>query len=317
MSEDKKLYSAGGVLVYGQRQQRRLIFWRLAAIIAAVLAIMALSSGGEARWPAGYASDHIARFSVYGVILDDQQRAETLAGLVQDESVKALIVHINSPGGSAAGSEALYRSLAHIAAVKPVVVVMGDVAASGGYMAALAGERIFANSNTITGSIGVIFQWVEAGVLMETLGLEPRAVRSGPLKARPDFYDTASAETITAIESLVDDSYNWFVALVARERQLTPETARGLADGRIYTGRQALVRNLVDAIGGEEEALDWLQKEKGVRRDLPVLDHEDSFFSLLAEYESSNGVIGRIAGALSSRPAQSGLAAVWQMESGR
>lgn len=220
------------------------------------------------------------RLSVMDIITTDPDLEKGLADIAQDDDVHALIVRINSPGGTAAGGEALYYALRGVAQKKPVVAVMDETAASAAYMAALGADYIVARKSSITGSIGVIFQSADISGLLEKLGVKPEAVRSGALKARPNPLEPMSAAVRAATERVVMDIHDLFVGLVADRRGLDLATVRGFADGRVFTGREAQGLGLVDALGGEGEAQDWLKAAHGVTPDLPIRDfdpHEEAF----------------------------------------
>ena len=188
------------------------------------------------------------------------------------DNVKAVIVRIDSPGGTTAGSEAVYEALRKIAAKKPTVSVMGTVAASGGYITAIATDHIVARGNTITGSIGVIFQWAEVTRLLDTLGIKMEEIKSSELKAEPNMFKPLSEKVREVTKAMVDDSYRWFTDLVAERRKFSEAEITRLADGRVYTGRQALDNKLIDAIGGELKAVEWLETEKGLAKDMQIVD---------------------------------------------
>jgi protease-4 len=249
-----------------RRLKRRLTAWRIVAIVAAATAVLAvLGHDGTI-----IARPYVARLSIEGVILDDQRRSEALRAVADDDRVKALIVRIDSPGGTVVGGEALYTHLRAVAARKPVVAVMGEIATSAAYMAALGSDHVIAREGTLTGSIGVVLQTAEITGLMEKIGIKPETVKSGPLKAQPNPFEPLSPEARQAVENVIRDTYDMFVGLVRDRRALPHETVVALADGRIYTGRQAVVSGMVDALGGEPEARTWLSSVKGVDPDLDV-----------------------------------------------
>lgn len=255
-------------LVERRRLRRRVGFWRLVAIAALAVA------GGVAAWKYAPREPYVARHAVLGVIFEDGARDAMLREIARDERVLALVLRIDSPGGSVAGSEALYEALRTVAAEKPVVAVMGEVAASGGYIAALAADRIVARGGTVTGSIGVVAEYPNVAGLLDQIGVGVARVASAPLKAEPSPFREPTEEALAAQAEVIDDAYRWFLGLVAERRGLDAARARSLGDGRVYTGRQALEAGLIDALGGEEEALDWLSAEAGVPRDAPVRDVE-------------------------------------------
>jgi protease IV len=266
-----------------RKLRRSLSFWRVAAILAAGLAILALvlAVGGD-----GFKrrTDHIARVRVEGLITGDRPFLKMLEKLEKADRVKAVIIDIDSPGGTTAGSEAIYEAIRKIAAKKPVVSVMGTIAASGGYITAIASDYIVARGNTITGSIGVIFQWAQLQKLLDTLGVQMQEVKSGELKAEPNFFKPPSEKALAVANGMIQDSFHWFTGLVTERRHLPPDRVLVLSDGRVYTGRQALQEKLIDALGGEDQALDWLRKEKKIPESLKVVnwkpDDESSAFGL-------------------------------------
>jgi protease-4 len=220
---------------------------------------------------AGAPGGTIARVQIEGLIRANQQRTEALSRLA-DSPARAVIVHINSPGGTVAGSEELYNSLIKLKAKKPMVVVVDGLAASGGYIAALASDRILAQQSAIVGSIGVIFQYPNVTELLKTIGVQIESIKSTPLKAAPSGYEPTSPEARAAVEAMVKDSYDWFRTLVRDRRRLDPGLLQQVSDGRVFTGRQAVELKLIDAIGDEQAAVDWLAKENNIDARTPVRD---------------------------------------------
>jgi protease-4 len=183
-----------------------------------------------------------------------------------------VILDINSPGGTTTGGEAMYDAIRRLAEKKPVVAVCGTLATSAAYIVALATDRIFVYGNTITGSVGVIFQWADLTELMHTLGVKVEEIKSGPLKAVPNPFEPTDEKGRALAEEMVQEAKVWFVDLVGKRRQIDPEAVPGLTDGRVYSGRQALVFKLVDEIGNEKAAKTWLQKERDVSPGLSIVD---------------------------------------------
>ncbi len=243
--------------------------WRLLALLAVVFAGgMVLSQIKPERGP------HVARFDVEGIITGDPDRTGLLRDIAEKDSVKALLVRINSPGGTVTGSEELYEALREVAGKKPVVATMGDVAASGGYITALAADRIVAMSNTITGSVGVIFQAPNVHELMEKVGVQMVEIKSGDLKAEPTPFKPVDPDIIAAERELVDDSFDWFLGLVRDRRDIGDNAMAEIRRGGVFTGRMAVERGLVDALGGLDEAREWLDAERGVSEDLDLVLYE-------------------------------------------
>jgi protease-4 len=255
------------LLVDRRRLKRGLYFWRTAAVVVA-LALVVMVTGRMG--PLG--EDYIARIEITGVILNDRDRLEALQAVAADGRAKALLVSIDSPGGTVVGGESIYRVLRAVAAKKPVVAVMDDTAASGGYMVALGADQIFAHEATVTGSIGVIMQAAEITELLDKIGIKSIEIKSSPLKAQPSPFEKLTPEARRVTQDVVDDIYDMFVRMTAERRKLTPERARQLADGRVYTGRQAVANGLIDRIGEEADAIGWLAKERGIAETLPVRD---------------------------------------------
>jgi protease-4 len=243
--------------------------WRILAFVALVVAILALA--GRFATEYGLGGDQIARVVIDGTIASDPSRVRTLDALAADDSVKAVVVAINSPGGTTAGGEELYESLNKLRTKKPVVAYIKELGASAAYMTAIASDRIFARRLSIVASIGVLFQTYNAGKLLDTIGIGSDKVASGPLKAEPDITHPMTPEVRASLQSLVDDSFSWFVDVVAERRGLTRAQVLPLADGRIMTGQQGIANKLIDEVGGEDEAVAWLEKNKGIKADLPVV----------------------------------------------
>ncbi|MBC8269526.1 MAG: signal peptide peptidase SppA [Rhodospirillaceae bacterium] len=253
-------------LVERQRLKRRLLLWRIIAIV--ILGGVALSTLTDIKSLTG--GDHIARLNVSGILVEDLEREQTLDELKSDADVLALIVRIDSPGGTIVGGESLYHQLRAVGTEKPVVAVMGSMATSAGYMTALGTDYLFAREGSLTGSIGVLMQTADVTGLLEKIGVKPDTIKSGPLKAQPNPLEVTTPEARQAITDVVMDMYGMFVEMVAERRHMDLGQAKNLADGRVYSGRQALANGLIDAIGSETEAVDWLEKTRNIPTGLAV-----------------------------------------------
>jgi protease-4 len=256
------------LLVDRRRLKRRLSFWRGFA----VLAVLAAGLIAFARF-GGIERDHIARITVAGLITEDRALVRKIRDLADDRHVRAVLLDIDSPGGSVAGGESLHDAIAAVAGRKPVVAVMGALGASAGYMIAVPAARIFARGATLTGSIGVLLESAEIGGLLSRIGVSSTTLVSGPLKDQPSLTQPLSAQGREVLQALVMNMYDQFVAMVAAGRHMDPARVRELGDGRAYTGQQAVRNGLIDAIGGEEEARAWLAAH-GAPTSLPVEDVE-------------------------------------------
>ena len=262
-------------IVDRRRMRRKLTFWRVFAILLAIGAVIAVGAAlrapGTGALLIGPAGGSIARVTITGLIRGDQQRVEALERLARSPA-KAVIVHINSPGGTTSGSEELHDSIKRLKEQKPTVVVVDGLAASGGYIAALASDHIVAQETSLVGSIGVLFQYPNVTDLMRTIGVRVEEIKSSPLKAAPNGFEPTSPEARAAIEAIVMDSYAWFRGLVKDRRQLDDAALDRVADGRVFTGRQGVQLKLVDELGDEKTAVAWLAKEKNIDPKTPVRD---------------------------------------------
>jgi protease-4 len=247
--------SAAENVIDRQRLRRKLRFWRIAAVL---VLLGAIGFGAAAFFePPKTASRHIARLSISGLVTGDRETLK-LIEQIGKSSAAGVLVAIESPGGTTTGAEKIYEDLRRLAEKKPVVAVIGSTGASGAYIAALGAERIFAHGNSLVGSIGVLFQYPNMTRLLDNVGVKMEEIKSSPLKAAPNPFEPATPEARAALAALVTDSYDWFRASVA--------------DGRVFTGRQAVGLKLVDQLGGEREAIAWLEAEKGVEAGLTIRD---------------------------------------------
>jgi protease-4 len=251
-----------------RRLKRRLAFWRILAVAALVLAaVVAVPRAGG-----GIAGPRIARYAINGIIGDGREQIEDLDKLRGDPAVRGVLLHLDTPGGAVSGGEGIHDAVLKLAEAKPVVAVMDGTAASAGYMIAVAAPYIVARDSTLTGSIGVILETGDISGLLDKLGIKSDPLVSGPLKGQPSLTQPMSPAGHDYLQGLVMDLYDQFVGLVASGRHMDPARVRQLADGRAYTGRQALALNLVDEIGGESQALHWMQSKRHLAAGLPVRD---------------------------------------------
>ena len=308
-------------LIDRRRLRRKLAFWRVAAflLVAGIVAGAAWWMNGEGT---GAALPHIARVEISGTITDDKELQERLDRLAETDRVQGVILAINSPGGTTTGGEAIFEAVRRLAAEKPVVAQVGTLAASAGYMIATAADHIVARQSSIVGSIGVLVQYPDVTGLMEKIGVQLEGVKSSPLKAEPSPFSPTTEEERAMLRNLVMDSYDWFVDLVEERRPMTRGQVLAVADGSIFTGRQALERQMIDAVGGEEAVRAWLE-EKGVDEDLEIVDWKappsraswlgiSSYAELAARLlglPSGDDALGRLG---ADRMFLDGLLSVWQ-----
>jgi protease-4 len=252
--------------------RRKLSFWRIAAILCLIIAVAVAGVRFFGPNATSHFTPHIARLSIDGVITGDRKTLTLIEDIGKSSSVSGVLVSIESPGGTTTGAERLYEALRKLAAKKPVVAVVGTMAASGGYIAALGADQIVSRGNSIVGSIGVLFQYPNVGKLLDKVGVKIEEIKSSPLKASPNGYEETSPEARAALASLVTDSFDWFKSLVKDRRQMSDKELAAVDDGRVFTGRQGIGLKLVDQIGGEQEAITWLETQRGVSKGLKVRD---------------------------------------------
>ncbi|MBM3608845.1 MAG: signal peptide peptidase SppA [Alphaproteobacteria bacterium] len=257
-------------LIDRRRLRRKVSFWRVLAFIALALAIgiggFRLAGGTQALQ-----GPHIARVTLSGLITGDRATLNLIEAAGRSNA-SAIILSIDSPGGTVTGSERLYEEIRRLSARKPVAAVINNMGASGAYVAALGAERIFSHQNSLVGSIGVLIQMPNVAKLLDTVGVRVEAIRSSPLKAAPNGMEPTSEEARAAINAIVVDSYDWFKSLVRERRKLDDEALAKVTDGRVFTGRQSVALRLVDELGGERAAIAWLEKEKKIPANLRIRD---------------------------------------------
>jgi protease IV len=260
------------LIVDRRRMRRKLTFWRVVAIVLIVLVVIVAAAvvGNRGGFVSG---PYIARVTVTGLIRDDDERVRQLDRLASASNARAVIVHVDSPGGTTAGSEQLFDALGRVRAKKPVAIVVDSLAASGAYITALSGDYIVAKQTSLVGSIGVLFEFPNFTDLLDKVGVKVEAIKSSPLKAAPNGFEPTSPEARAAIESIIKDSYAWFKNLVQERRHLTDDQLAAVDDGRVFTGHQGLDLKLIDQIGDERTAIEWLEKEKKITANLPVRDY--------------------------------------------
>jgi protease-4 len=309
-----------------RRLKRRVTIWRIAAVLFGVLLLGTLLLGDREITGSAGILPHIARVTVDGVITDDRKVQELLERVAKADQVKAVILDINSPGGTTTGGEAMYDAVRRLAEKKPVVAVCGTLATSAAYIVAIATDRIFVYGNTITGSVGVIFQWAEVTELLHTLGIKVEEVKSGPLKAVPSPFEPMDQRGRELTEEMVQEAKTWFVDLVAERRKIEPNSVPGLTEGRIYSGRQAVEFKLADQIGDEDTAMGWLRTERDVPAGLKVVDWKPKaesgglfgwlIRSMADAFGISTGTIAGLVGQVMSTLKLDGLVSVWHPNSG-
>lgn len=256
-----------------KKLKKNLNNWKIISVVLLVILLLALGFGGSNGnsskqfnfFSSAIGGDYIARINIKEVIYENNHRDKVIQSLIDNNNVKAVIMNINSPGGTLVGSEKLYNVLDKLAQKKPLVTVMDSIATSGGYLVALPSNFIIAHPGTMTGSIGVIMQSQEITELAQKIGINFHNFKSSPLKASPNFTEKVTPEVEKVIMETINDAYDIFVGYVSQKRNLSKEEVLKVANGQIYTGRQAYKLKLVDAVGNQEDAIRWLEEEKGLK----------------------------------------------------
>lgn len=244
------------MLAYDTPRRRRpflrgcLIAILVLAGIVAVLVSLSMVEWFSFRW-----SDKVAVLPIEGLIIDSEATIEQFKEFAKDDSVKAIVLRLNTPGGGVGPSQEIYEEVRKVRGKKPIVVSMGAVAASGGYLIACASDTIFANPGTITGSIGVIMKFVNVEDLIGKIGIKGFVVKSGEFKDIGSPIRKMTPEERRLIQTVIDNVEAQFVDVVVEGRKLSREDVLAIADGRVFTGDQAKVLGLVDRIGNLEDAI--------------------------------------------------------------
>jgi len=305
-----------------RRLRRKLSFWRVLGVLGAIAAVAAIGLATAGRSSLTRGGAQIARISIDGFIAGEQRMSDLFKRVGEARNVSGVVISINSPGGTTTGAEDLYRNIRQLAAKKPLVAFVDGTAASGGYITALAADHIVARETSLVGSIGVLFQYPDLSKLLDQVGVQVQEIKSAPLKAEPSPFRPTSPEARAALQAVVNDTYEWFKRMVAERRKLSEDELAAVSSGRVFSGRQGVSLKLIDALGGEREALAWLERERGVKADLPVRDWRprgNRDFDLWTAMAFGADLIGSsdVAGALRRASAAArlgnldGLLAVW------
>lgn len=263
-------------LIVMDRARRR---WRFVAILAILISSLFLIP--EAPNPVK-SGPFVARVNLEGFIGSNREQLATLYDLGSDEQVKALMVYIDSPGGTMVGGLDVYTALKRVSENKPVVCVMGTAAASAGYLISLGCSHVIANPATLTGSIGVFMPLVDATALAEKIGVKSNSIASGSLKMATSPLEKPSVASNAYLQDMVNDLQETFMSYVLENRQINDEAKKIIADGRALTGRKAYELGLVHDLGDLLNAKIWLEKQHGITqntdvREIPLV-REKNFF---------------------------------------
>ncbi len=271
-----------------------LVFSALTAVVVITISIvtsMVLKGGGEVE----FSGQKVGVVLIEGTIVDSREVIRQLKILRESDAVKAIVVRINSPGGAVGPSQEIYREVMRTRESKAVVASMGSVAASGGYYIAAAADKVLANPGTITGSIGVIMGFTNFRQLMEKIGLTPVIIKSGQYKDMGSPTREMTPEERDLLQGVIDQIHQQFIKAVSSGRNMQKDKVAALADGRIFTGQQALELGLVDSMGNFEDAVQLAGNMGGIKGKIETVSASRSHFSII-DY-----IIGSAMKAFSSR----------------
>jgi protease-4 len=252
------------------KESTKVFLWVIGIILGASIVIAVIISGSgsgseEAEYDLSGSRAKVAVVNLTGTIMSSRAIVSTLQTLADNRSVKAIVLRVDSPGGGVAASQEIFEEVKSIRdSVKPIVVSMGSMAASGGYYVSCGATRIVANPGTITGSIGVIAMFPNYAKLMGKLGLEMDVIKSGKYKDSGSPFRKMSETDKKYFQGVVDNSFEQFLDVVAKERKLSVSNLKKYADGRVFTGVQALKLGLIDTLGSFEDALSIAAKLGGI-----------------------------------------------------
>lgn len=254
------------IILEKEKLKNKLNIWKIITLLLLIVLFSTLFANNDNV----SSSEYIARINITGLIEEDSKRAEKIRRIADNKRIKAVLIKINSGGGTTYGSEELYNALKYVADKKPTISLIGTMAASGGYLAALASNTICAGKMSITGSIGTLMQSFNTKEMLEKLGIKTKSYKSSEYKNAPSIFEDTTPEIDKAIYSTLIDSYETFREIVRERRNLNEEELNAIADGKIFTGNQALNNKLIDFIGEEEEAINYLIKNQKIKSKIKI-----------------------------------------------
>lgn len=283
---------------FNKRSRRQLRLWRLFAIIFFVFTLSLIFFDKNFFLNPIKYQEHIIKININGFIDDNPKLANELESLIDNDKVKAVLVIIDSPGGTSFGGEFMYRKLQKLSSSGiPVVSVIRTIGTSAAYAVALGGDRIFALETSLVGSVGALIRSADLSELFSKIGIKPETYKSGEFKSLPSPTEKTSVEGKLVIQNSVNEVKKWFLGIITERREISINNLNEISKGGIYTGKQAISLNLIDEIGGEKEALNWLVHYKGIMKELPIIEIDDmsknqqfccSFFSFFQKILNSS-----------------------------
>lgn len=254
--------------------RKRITIWRIITFVCLVSVIfLATTNIFNTDKIKKFNNKYVARVSIKNIISSTSFLESKLKGLEKDEVV-AVILDIDSPGGEVVSSERLYSFFRNLAKKKPVVSVIKGLGTSGAYMVAMASDYIISRNTSTVGSIGVVLETEEITELADKIGIKFTNFKSSPLKASPNMFEKITPDVEMVTNQLIDDIYDYFLSIFIERRNIKAIEAQEIANGQVYTGRQALEFGLVDKIGGEEEAIEYLKDNNINMDDVKIYDYD-------------------------------------------
>jgi protease IV len=258
-----------------KKQDKIIVLFILALIMLSLIILFFMMSSMNDDVQLSGSGDKVGIVELNGVIISSRAIVKQLEGFRKDNDVKAIVFRIDSPGGGIAASQEIYEHVRRVRETgKPVIASMGSVAASGGYYVALGADTIMANPGTTTGSIGVIAEFPDFTKLLDKLGVQMTVIKSGRFKDTGSPYRQMNEQDRQYLQAWIDDGYNQFVQAVAKEREMTLERVRLLADGRVYSGEQARQLSLIDTLGTYEDAIQLAANAAGIKGEPRLIRQE-------------------------------------------
>lgn len=257
-------------------QRHPLLFGMMLIVMAMVLILGAMAFFRAMGWTTGgsfnVGKDKLGVVYIEGTIMDSTDVVRWIRTLKRDDSIKGVLLRVNSPGGAIAPSQEIYQAVVSLSAEKPVVASYSTVAASGGYYASAPAQIIVANPGSITGSIGVMAEFVTVTDALKKLGIQPEILTTGKFKAAGTPLRDLTTEQREQLLGLMRDLHNQFVDDVTKARGMKRSQIAAIADGRAVTGRQALALGLIDMLGSEEQAFDKLKELTSIEGEAVLME---------------------------------------------
>lgn len=286
MADSNKIFS--DYLIDRKTLKTKLSFWRNIALV--IIALFVIQFASQKNYSNEFSKEYIARVKIEGEIFENSHRDKVLRQLAQNQKVKAVVLHVDSLGGVLYSGENLYHLIKKISIKKPVVTVIESYATSAAYMISLASEQIFARQSSVTGSIGAWVMVPDVTKLADKIGVKMNMLKSGSLKAQPQPFESMNEKVKQYTQDSVNEAYQIFLSLVKKERKLPESSIKEISTGATFLGQKALDLGLIDQIGAEDEALEYLYVKRKIDKALQVKDisvkiHESKLSKIISNFQ--------------------------------